>query len=102
MTSRGLGNLARLVREKGILKPQIILLLSQDKKNPVEDRAHKSRPQRTLSSGWLDKATRIMGRLREVGMNEKGSQQNRQGVPGSSIGWPEGVSEGEPEWKRLR
>lgn len=32
MTSRGLGNLARLVREKGILKPQIILLLSQDKK----------------------------------------------------------------------
>lgn len=50
----------------------------------------------------MDKATRIMGRLREVGMNEKGSQQNRQGVPGSSIGWPEGVSEGEPEWKRLR
>lgn len=49
----------------------------------------------------MDKATRIMGRLREVGMSEKGSQQNRQGVPGSLIRWPEGVSEGEPEWKRL-
>lgn len=87
MTCEGLGNLARLVREKGILKPQVILLLSQDKKK-IQDSTgpHKSRPRRTLSSGWLEKATSIMGRPREIGMNEKGSQQNRQGIPGSLIG----------------
>lgn len=52
MTCRGLGNLARLVREKGILQPQVILLLSQDKKNPGEDRASQVKASENFEQ-WL-------------------------------------------------
>lgn len=45
-------NLARLVREKGILRPHVILLLSQDEKNPGQDRAPHVKASENVEQ-WL-------------------------------------------------